>query len=97
MVGNFVLVLFVWLFTKHGNTNKNLVIGMAVGCVSKFIFMWFTVSFLILALLGPGSGLPAPALAAAKFTFSVTQLITAVIGCLTVLPLKNTMDKVMDK
>lgn len=97
MVGNFVLVLFVWLFIKRGNTNKNLVIGMAIGCVSKFIFMWFTVSFLILALLGPGSGLPAPALAAAKFTFSVTQLITAVIGCLTVLPLKNTMDKVMDK
>lgn len=97
MAGNFVLVLLVWLFAKRGSGNRNLAIGMAAGCVGKFLLMWLAISCLVLSLLGPSSGLPAPALAAAKLTFSVTQLITAVIGCIPVLPLKKALDKVINQ
>lgn len=96
MAGNFVLVLFVWPFVKRGDSDKNLIAGMAAGCVVKALLMGLTVSWLVLTLLGPGSGLPAPALAAAKLTFSVTQLATAVIGCIPVLALKKAIDKAKD-
>ena len=39
-----------------------------------------TISLLLLPLLGSATGLPAPALAAARVTFSLTQLITALLG-----------------
>lgn len=93
MAGNFVLLFFVWLFEKRGDSDKNLIAGMAAGCVGKALLMWLTISCLVLSLLGPDSGLPAPALAAAKFTFSVTQLTTAAIGCAAALAVKKAIDK----
>lgn len=93
MAGNFVLVLAVWLSRRGGDEGKRLIVGMAVGCAAKALLMWLTVSCLVLALLGPDSGLPAPALVAARLTFSVTQLITAVMGCIPVPFVKNAVDK----
>lgn len=93
MAGNFVLVLAVWLSQKRGESSRRLIIGMAAGCAVKALFMWLTVSCLVLALLGPGSGLPAPALTAAKLAFSVTQLITAIMGCILILAVKRAIDK----
>lgn len=94
MAGNLVLVLAVWLSQRGGDDGKGLIVGMAAGCAVKALLMWLTVSCLVLALLSPDSGLPAPALAAAKLTFSVTQLITAVMGCIPVPFVKNAVDKV---
>ena len=93
MAGNFVFVLAVWYFTKRSDSGRNLYIGMAVGSAVKALLMWLTVSCLVLTLLGPNSGLPAPALTAAKLTFSVTQLITALMGCVPVPFVKNAVDK----
>ena len=93
MAGNLVLALGVWLFARRSESDISLIAGMAVGCVAKALFMGLTVSCLVLPLLGPDSGLPAPALAAAKLTFSVTQLITGILGCLPVLIVKKAIDK----
>lgn len=80
MGGNFLIVLFVWLFVKKKNTNLNMILGMIVGSLAKAAFMTVSIVVLVLGLLGPSSGLPDPALAVAKTTFSVTQLITSLIG-----------------
>lgn len=93
MLGNLVPVLCVWLFQKRGKTDRNLLFGMAVGSVGKALFMGLTISGLILTLVGPSTGLPAPALAVAKLTFSVTQLITALLGCIPVFAVKKALDK----
>lgn len=96
MAGNFVLVLFVWLFSRRESSGARLAAGMAIGCLAKAAFMWLTVSCLVISIAGPDSGLPAPALAAAKLTFSLTQLITSAIGCVPVLALKRILDKLAD-
>ena len=80
MGGNFILVLVVWLFVRNRETNRSLILGMLAGSVIKAVFMAVTIVLLVLQLLGPSSGLPDAALTAAKTTFSVTQLITALIG-----------------
>lgn len=95
MAGNFLLVLMVWLFIRGKETNGKLAAGLGVGCVVKSAFMAVTISLLVLSLLGPSSGLPEPALAVAKVTFSLTQLITSVIGSVLAFviwqPLKKTL------
>lgn len=80
MGGNFLIVLFVWLFVKKKNSSGSLILGMLAGSLVKAAFMTLTISCLVLGLLGPGSGLPDAALTVAKTTFSVTQLITSLIG-----------------
>ncbi len=80
MGGNFLLVLFTWLFIRKKYTNLSFALGMIVGSVIKAAFMAVTIVLLVLQLLGPSSGLPEAALNVAKFTFSVTQLITSLIG-----------------
>lgn len=80
MAGNFLLVLMVWLFICKKSGNKDLLCGILAGSLIKSAFMGLTISLLILPLLGPSTALPAPALAAARITFSLTQLITALIG-----------------
>lgn len=94
MAGNFVLTLCVWLFRKNRAPRRGLVLGMAVGCAAKAGFMWVTISCIVISLMGAASGLPAPALAAAKLTFSLTQLITAVIGSIPVPFIASAIDKV---
>lgn len=91
MAGNLVPVLCVWLFQKRGDSERNLIVGMAAGCLGKALFMGLTISCLILPLLGPESGLPAPALNMARVTFSLTQFITAVIGCIPVLAVRKAL------
>ena len=73
MLGNELIVLCVWLFHK-----KKLVIGMLLGCVTKALFLWATVWFVMLPVFG--TKLPAPMVAAVKTTFSITQFVTACIG-----------------
>ena len=74
MIGNELIVLCVWLLHK-----KRLVIGMLLGCVTKALFLWATVWFVILPVFG--TKLPAPVVTTVRATFSVTQFVTACIGC----------------
>lgn len=75
MIGNEVLVLVVGLLKKMPLTVK-----VVLASVVKAAVMGILISLIIIPVFGPGTGLPEKALAAAKLTFSLTQLITALIG-----------------
>ena len=51
---------------------------MLLGCVTKALFLWATVWFMVLPVFG--TKLPAPMVATVKTTFSITQFVTACIG-----------------
>ena len=57
------------------------------------LYFYYITHTQILSIFGPGSGLPAPALAAAKLTFSVTQIVTAVIVSIPVPFIKAALDR----
>lgn len=100
MAGNIVLALTVWYFQNKLNFRAHLPAGLIAGSVLKAVFMGVVIVLIILPVFGNNvaSKLPNPdalpmVLATAKTTFSVTQLITALIGsilaCLIWLPLKK--------
>lgn len=100
MAGNIVLALTVWYFQNKLNFRAHLPAGLIAGSVLKAVFMGVVIVLVILPVFGNNvaSKLPNPdalpmVLATAKTTFSVTQLITALIGsilaCLIWLPLKK--------
>lgn len=80
MAGNVILSVSVWVSIRQKLSTRNLVLGTLFGALLKAAFMGGTISLLLLPLLGPATELPAPALAAARVTFSLTQLITALLG-----------------
>ena len=80
MAGNVILAVSIWVGIRKSCRTRNLLFGALLGAVLKAAFMGGTISLLLLPLLGPAVGLPAPALAAARVTFSLTQLITALLG-----------------
>lgn len=98
MLGNAIFVTAVWLGQKKGVDMKY--VGMGAGCILKAAFMWIMTSFVLFPIFGQNvaSRLPKPealpkVLETAKITFSVTQLITAAIGCvlavIIMIPLKS--------
>jgi hypothetical protein len=78
MVGNILLVLGVSLVTKKVKGNGGLIAGMAVGAVVKAAFMGIVIALILLPNFLPEAMLAK--LPVFQATFSVTQLITAVIG-----------------
>ena len=80
MLGNFVICLFVYLFTKNKENKVQLILGEIVGSAAKAVCMYLTIAVGVIQIFGPSSGLPDKALVVAKTTFSITQLITALIG-----------------
>ncbi len=87
MIGNAILVLSVWLFQNKTSFGLRLPAGMLVGSVLKAAFMGVTIVLVLLPMFGQNIAayLPKPealqgVLTTAKVTFSVTQLITALIG-----------------
>lgn len=87
MAGNFILVFFTWLFEKKTNLRFRLPAGLIAGSVLKGLFMGLVIAGVLLPVFGTNiaSHLPKPealpgVLAAARTTFSVTQLVTALIG-----------------
>lgn len=87
MAGNAILAVSTWYFQTKTSFKWKLPAGLVVGSVLKAIFMGVVVVLIILPLLGDNvaSKLPKPealpkVLATAKTTFSITQLITALIG-----------------
>lgn len=75
MLGNEVMVLTVGLFKK-----LPLAVRVVLASVVKAAVMGLLISLIIIPVFGPESGLPEKALAAARITFSLTQLIAALIG-----------------
>lgn len=89
ILGNIVIVLTVHLFRQKLRFSWNLAAGLITGSVLKALFLGITVVGIILPAYGANvaAKLPKPealpkVLEAAKITFSVTQLITALTGSL---------------
>ena len=86
MAGNVIFAAAMWFCIRKCLCTRSLLLGTLLGAAAKAAFMGGTISLLLLPLLGSATGLPAPALAAARVTFSLTQLITALLsGVLAVL------------
>lgn len=77
MAGN---AIYVWGFDIAQKLWKKMVVSVLVASALKAALMGVSISVVILPLLGPGSGLPEKAIKVAQTTFSVTQLIAALIG-----------------
>ncbi len=88
MIGNILLVLGVWVFQRKRLTTKTtirLAIGMGLGAIAKATFMGVSIVMILLPLYSGNIGVPEQKLnvllQTAQVTFSITQLITAIIGC----------------
>lgn len=97
MAGNVILAVSVWVSIRKSRRTQNLLLGTLLGAVFKAAFMGSTISLLLLPLLGPTTGLPAPALAAARVTFSLTQLITALLGGVLAVLIVPTLRRVSER
>lgn len=75
MIGNEVLVLVVATLKK-----RPLAVRVVAASIVKAAVMGLLISLIIIPVFGPDTSLPEKALTAAKMTFSLTQLITALIG-----------------
>lgn len=79
MLGNCVLALAVWIFYHKLHFRLHMEAGLIVGSLAKAAFMWLIIVRVILhsslAIDALGANL-----ALARGTFSVPQLITALIG-----------------
>lgn len=87
MAGNIVLAVIVWYFQNKVSFRWRLPVGLIAGSVLKAAFMGIVIVLIILPVFGGNvaSKLPNPdalpkVLATAKTTFSITQLITALMG-----------------
>lgn len=93
MIGNAILVLGVGLIVKKVKGNGGLIAGMAAGSVLKALFMGVVISLILIPNLIPEAMVPK--MGVFQMTFSLTQLITAVIGSVYAfiiwIPLKKVM------
>ena len=93
MIGNIVIVVGVYLFTKKNKSNKNVVLGMLVGTVAKAVVMGVVISLIIVPMFIP------PKMTAKKemlqMMYSVTQLIVAAIGSVYAFIINTQLKKVM--
>ena len=97
MAGNIILTVTVWLSVRKSRRTRALLLGTLLGAAAKAAFMGGTISLLLLPLLGGASGLPAPALASARVTFSLTQLITALLGGVPAVLIAPTLARVSER
>lgn len=110
MGGNIILAVCVWFFYSQkrnaakGQSSQKLIAGLAFGSLLKAAFMGGVIVLILLPSFGDNiaTRLPKPGalpgvLATARITFSVTQLITALIGSVLAyliwIPLKKYLEK----
>lgn len=79
MAGNAVLVTLVWLFVRKKKKHINVILGGVIGSLLKAGFMTLTISYGLLTVVTLPEKLQ-PMLPVLQSTYSVTQLITALIG-----------------
>lgn len=78
MIGNALLVICVCLFKNKVKGSAGLPVSMAVGCIVKALFMGIVISLILLPAFLPEK--MQPMMGKLKNTYSLVQLITAVIG-----------------
>lgn len=79
MSGNLILVIAVWIFVRKSKKHLNVLLGGIVGSVAKAAFMALTISYGLLTTVTLPEAMQAK-LPVLQTTYSVTQLITALIG-----------------
>ncbi len=100
MLGNAVLAVIVWYFQNKITFKNRLPLGLCAASILKAAFLGIVVVWVLLPLFGNdiASHLPKPealpkVLETAKITFSLTQLVTGLLGSLLAyliwLPLKK--------
>lgn len=97
VLGCYLLFACLWMLVSRFPKTWLLVFGMVVGSVLKAVFLWLVAVRAILPAAGEAAALPEKALAVARTTFSVTQLVTALLGSLLAfliwLPLQKLLKK----
>lgn len=78
MVGNAILVVCVALLKNKPNDKIGQPLSMIIGSILKALFMGVVISLIIIPALLPQD--KAPMMKVFQTTFSITQLITALIG-----------------
>ena len=78
MIGNIILVLAVALLRSKFGKKAGLPVSIVIGAVLKALFMGILISLIILPNMLPAK--MQPMLHVLQLQFSVTQLITALIG-----------------
>lgn len=78
MIGNIILAVSVGLLREKFGKNAGLPVSIAIGAVLKAAFMGILISLIILPSFLPDK--MQPMMHALQIQFSLTQLITAVIG-----------------
>lgn len=107
MIGNVILVLFTYFFQTKLKFKYHLASGLILGSIAKSAFLGIVVILIVLPIFGHfiAANLPKPealpmVLAAAKVTFSVSQLITSITGSLLAyiiwIPLKKALKNDME-
>ena len=80
MAGNIIIVVCSCMFSKKIQSKAGLPVGLVVGSVAKALFMGVVISLILIPNLIPEKMLPK--MSVFQMTFSVYQLITALIGSL---------------
>lgn len=96
IIGNIILVVLTCLLQDKINGNAGLPVGMVAGSIVKALFMGVAISLIIVPMMIPVK--MHAKMATIQMTFSVFQLITALIGCVYAyiiwIPLKKVMNEV---
>lgn len=79
-VGIFLFSVLLWVLCCRFPKTWLLIAGCVVGSVIKSAVMWLLIVKGILPVFFPGTGLPEAAMNVASVQFSVTQLVTALLG-----------------
>ncbi|MBP3603481.1 MAG: ECF transporter S component [Lachnospiraceae bacterium] len=79
MIGNIIMVFFIYLLKNKPNSKWGLPLSMVIGSIMKALFMGVSISLILIPMLLPEKMLPK--MSVFQTTFSITQLIAAIIGC----------------
>lgn len=98
VAGSFAIFAGLWTLAAKLPKSWLLITGLTIGSLAKALFMWLTISRGILTM---ETNLPDAVVSVAKMTFSVTQLLTALLGSLLAfviyLPLRKFLERRQDK
>lgn len=78
--GIFLFCVLLWVLCCRFPKTWLLIAGCVVGSVIKAAVMWLLIVKAVLPAFFPASGLPEAAMGAASVQFSITQLVTALLG-----------------
>ncbi|MBE5997408.1 MAG: ECF transporter S component [Lachnospiraceae bacterium] len=88
MISNCIIAFAAYFYKKNGN-----VLSLILGSAAKAAFLWLLVWYVMLPVFG--ANIPDPAKMAMKTTFSITQLVTALLGCAIALIIWKPLEKAL--